>query len=155
MMADDLQALEAWAGALLAKLQPEQRRLVNRKVAQDLRRSQSQRIAAQQQPDGSNFVPRKARKELRKKVGHIKRKRQKMFTKLRTSQWLKIETGEHHLAVGFFGRVARIARVHQEGLTDRVENNGPEYKYPSRVLLGFTPADRELIRDSLLRHLTA
>jgi phage virion morphogenesis protein len=153
-MTDDLHALETWAGALLAKLQPEQRRLVNRKVAQELRRSQSQRIAAQRQPDGASYTPRKARKDLRGKQGRIKRQSQKMFNKLRTAQNLKIESDDNQLAVGFFGRVARIARVHQEGLTDRVARNGPEYHYPARVLLGFTEAERELIRDSLLRHLT-
>ena len=47
-MSDELHALEAWAGALLAKLQPAQRRAINHKVAIDLRRSQAQRIKAQQ-----------------------------------------------------------------------------------------------------------
>lgn len=152
-MTEDLHAIEAWAGALLAKLQPAQRRAVNRKVAQDLRRSQSQRIAAQRQPDGSSFIPRKARKDLRGKAGRIKR--QKMFAKLRTARFLKIEANELALAVGFFGRVGRIARVHQEGLTDKVAKNGPDYKYPARVLLGFSAADRERIRDALLLHLAA
>ncbi|WP_233516332.1 phage virion morphogenesis protein [Janthinobacterium sp. BJB426] len=45
-MSDDLHALEAWAGAPLAKLQPAQRRAINHKVAIDLRRSQAQRIKA-------------------------------------------------------------------------------------------------------------
>ena len=36
-MSGDLHALEAWAGALLAKLQPAQRRAINHKVATDLR----------------------------------------------------------------------------------------------------------------------
>ena len=47
-MSDDLHALEAWAGALLAKLQLSQRRAINHKVAIDLRRGQAQRIKAQQ-----------------------------------------------------------------------------------------------------------
>ncbi|WP_329956115.1 phage virion morphogenesis protein [Collimonas silvisoli] len=55
--------------------------------------------------------------------------------------------------IGFFGRVARIARVHQEGLKDRVSKKGPEYQYPARPLLGFSATDQALIRDSLLRHL--
>ena len=78
-----------------------------------------------------------------------------MFSKLRTAKHLKIQTDENGLSVGFLGRVARIARVHQEGLTDRVSRNGPEVNYPARVLLGFTNVDRELIQDSLLRHLEA
>nr|WP_329956703.1 hypothetical protein [Collimonas humicola] len=31
-----------------------------------------------------------------------------------------MEQDENQLSVGFLGRVARIARVHQEGLTDKV-----------------------------------
>lgn len=152
-MSDDLKALEQWAGTLLAKLQPAQRRFINRKVAQDLRRSQVARISAQTNPDGSIYEPRKNRKDLRGKNGCIKRQRAQMFNKLRTAQHLKLESDENQITIGFFGRVARIARVHQEGLRDRVSNNGPDYQYPSRRLLGFSQADKDLIRDSLLRHL--
>lgn len=151
---DDLHALELWAGALLAKLEPAQRRAVNRKVAQALRRSQSQRITAQRQPDGANFTSRKERKDLRGKQGRIKRRRQNMFNKIRTARYLQIEATENQIAVGYFGRIAQIARVHQYGLKDRVEKNGPEYKYPARVLLGLNESERELIRDSFLRHVT-
>ena len=66
-MSDDLRALETWAGALLAKLQPAQRRAINHQVAIDLRRSQAQRIKAQQGPDGAAYPPRKRRKELKGK----------------------------------------------------------------------------------------
>jgi phage virion morphogenesis protein len=66
---------------------------------------------------------------------------------------LKIEQDENQLSAGFFGRVARIARVHQEGLTDKVAKKGPEYRYPARPLLGFSATDQALIRDALLRHL--
>lgn len=146
---DDLSALEDWATPLIARLDPAQRHILTRRVAQDLRRSQARRIAAQRQPDGSAFVPRSS-KNLRGKAGRIKRQ---MFSKLRTAKHLKIQTDENGLAIGFLGRVARIARVHQEGLTDRVSRNGPDYKYPVRELLGFSGADRELIKDSILRHL--
>jgi phage virion morphogenesis protein len=154
-MSNDLSELETWAGALLAKLQPAQRNAVNRKVAQDLRRSQAQRIAAQRDPDGSAYAPRKQRKKLRGKNGRIKRQRAAMFGKLRLQKSLKIKPDANQIAIGFFGRVARTARVHQYGLSDRVSSNGPEYQYPARQLLGFSDADRELIRDSLLRHITA
>jgi len=154
MITEDLTALETWAGALLMKMAPTQRRALNRQIALELRRRQSQRITSQRQPDGTGFIPRKPKKDLRGKAGRIKRKSQKMFTKLRTAQYMRIATTESQLAVGFFGRIARIARVHQEGLTDRVDKHGPDYKYPARVLLGFSAGERDMIRDSLLRHLT-
>lgn len=37
-MSDDLQRLEEWAAALIAKVQPAQRRQLVRQVANDLRR---------------------------------------------------------------------------------------------------------------------
>lgn len=155
MSAHDLVALEQWAGALLAKLQPAQRRIVNRQVGQDLRRGQAKRITQQQGPDGTAYTPRKNRQKLRDKKGRIKRQKAAMFSKLRTQAHLKIEQSDQAIAVGFFKRTARIARVHQEGLRDHVTKNGRMYQYPARPLLGFSQADRDLIRDSLLRHLAA
>lgn len=150
----ELQALEKWAGGLLAQLSPAARRSAMRDVARELRRSQQARIAAQRNPDESAFAPRKARaakgKKLREKKGRIKRAA--MFAKLRTARFLDIESDAMGLAVGFAGRVSRVARVHQYGLKDRVAPHGVEYKYPARALLGFIDTDRDLIRDMLLRH---
>ncbi|PHV25362.1 phage virion morphogenesis protein [Janthinobacterium sp. BJB426] len=150
-MSDDLHALEAWAGALLAKLQPTQRRAINHKVAIDLRRSQAQRIKAQQGPDGAAYPARKRRKEFKGKNGRIKRQKAAMFAKIRTAQFLKIKATGNHIEVGFVGRVARIARVHQFGEEDRINKRGTVYKYPERPILGLSEPDRTLIRESLLR----
>lgn len=152
-MSDNLHALEAWAGALLAKLQPAQRRAINHQVAIDLRRSQAQRIKAQQGPDGAAYPPRKKRKELKVKKGRIKRQKAAMFTKIRTTKFLKIKATGDHIEVGFLGRVARMARVHQFGEEERISRGGATYKYPLRPLLGFSESNRALIRDSLMHHL--
>jgi phage virion morphogenesis protein len=150
---DDLSMLATWAEALLAKLGDSQRRQLNRQIAQDLRRSQCQRIASQRAPDHSNYVPRKHRKDLRAKKGRIKRQKAAMFVKLRTNKYLKTQQDANLVTVGFFGRIARIARVHQDGLKDKVTKNGVEYQYPARPLLGFSPEDHAIIRESFLRHL--
>ncbi len=156
MMENDLQALDRWAGGLLAQLEPAGRRAVTRDVARELRRSQQTRIAAQRNPDESPFESRKPRTgkggKLRDKKGRIKRAA--MFAKLRTTRYLNVESDALGLAVGFAGRVSRVARVHQYGLRDKVAPKGVEYKYPARTLLGFTAQDRELIRDLLLKHIT-
>lgn len=149
-MADDLTALEDWAGALLAKLQPAERRKLNQTVARELRRSQQQRIAAQQNPDGSAYTPRKPRQNLRGKQGRIKRQ---MFIKLRQAKHLKLRSTPDSITLGFMQRTARLARVHQYGLRDRPGRNAPDVQYPERQLLGFTDADLDQIRDSLLQHL--
>jgi phage virion morphogenesis protein len=152
-MNNDLTALATWAEALLTKLSPAQRRQLLYKTAQDLRRSQAQRIKNQQAPDGTTYTPRKHRKNLRGKQGLIKRQKAEMFTKLRTTKHLKTQHDAQQLTVGFLGRVARIARVHQEGLKDKVARNGVDYQYPERQLLGLSFIDHALVRESLLRHL--
>ncbi|OEZ52332.1 phage virion morphogenesis family protein [Janthinobacterium sp. MP5059B] len=152
-MSDDLQALEAWAGALLSKLQPAQRRAINHKVAIDLRRNQAQRIKAQQGPDGAAYPARKQRKEFKGKNGRIKRQKAAMFAKIRTAKHLKVRATGDQIEVGFFGWVARVARVHQFGRQDRVSKKGPMYKYPDRRLVGLSEPDWTRIRESLLLHL--
>src|SRR5450830_1982650 len=144
VMSGDLRALEAWAGTLLAKLQPAQRRAINHKVAIDLRRSQAQRIKAQQGPDGAAYAARKPRKELKGKKGRIKRQKAAMFSKMRTAKFLKTQADAGQLTVGFVGKVTRVARVHHEGLTDKVAKKGPKYTYPARPLLGLSETDRTL-----------
>ena len=154
-MSDDLHALEAWAGALLAKLQPAQRRAINHKVAIDLRRSQAQRIKAQQGPDGTAYPARKRRKEFKGKNGRIKRQKAAMFAKIRTAKHLKVKATGDQIEVGFFGWVARVAHVHHEGLTDNITKKGAKYTYPTRRLLGLSNVDRMLLGESLLRRLDA
>lgn len=153
-MADELTQLELWAAPLLAKLAPAQRRQLARTIALDLRRSQQQRVAAQTGPDGTPYTARKRRVEsLRDKRGAIRRKKAAMFKKLRTARWLKTNVTDAEAEVGFFGRVARLARVHQEGGMDRVAPNGPVATYPARPLLGFATPDLTTIRDRILEHL--
>jgi phage virion morphogenesis protein len=153
-MSDDLSTIATWAEALLTKLSPAQRRQILRRIAQDLRRSQARRIASQQAPDGAIYTPRKQRKNLRGKQGRIRRQKAEMFSKLRTTKHLKTQQDTNQLAVGFFGKVARIAKVHQEGLKDKVSKNGIAYRYSRRQLLGFSLADYHVIRESLLHHFT-
>lgn len=154
-MNTELQSLETWADALLVKLQPAQRRELNRKIAFALRRNQAQRIARQQAPDGQAYVPRKKRPALRSKRGRIQRKKAEMFTRIRLTKHVKTQHDANQISVGFFGRVARIARVHQEGMIDQVSTKSKvQHRYARRPLLGFSNADRTLIREMLLQHLT-
>lgn len=151
-MASNLEALEDWAGVLLARLEPGERSKLARTIGQELRRSQQKRVVAQQNPDGSKFAARKQR-NLRGKQGRIRRKLA-MFKKLRTASYLKVRGDSNAVTVGFTGRIARIARVHQYGLKDRAEPGAPDVRYEQREILGFTDADLDLIRDGLLAHLT-
>lgn len=151
-MANNLEALETWAAVLLARLEPGERSKLTRSIGQELRRSQQKRVMVQENPDGSKFAPRKQR-DLRGKQGRVKRKLA-MFKKLRTASYLKVRGDSNSVTVGFTGRIARIAGVHQYGLKDRAEPGAPDVRYEQRELLGFTNADIDLIRDCLLSHLS-
>ena len=152
-MANDLEALEDWAGVLLSKLEPAARSKLARSLAQKLRRSQQQRVKQQRNPDGSPYSARKPR-DLKGKKGRIKRQ-VKMFQKLPKASYMKAKGDGQSITVGFTGRVARIARVHQYGLKDRAEANAPQVRYQQREVLGFAAMDFEVIRDGLLAHLTS
>lgn len=151
-MANDLDALEDWAGVLLSKLEPAARSKLARTLAQKLRRSQQQRVKQQRNPDGSPYAARKPR-DLKGKKGRIKRLA-KMFQKLPMASYMKAKGDGQSMTVGFTGRVARIARVHQYGLKDRAEANAPEVRYEKRTVLGFTKAEIELIRGEILTALS-
>jgi phage virion morphogenesis protein len=151
-MSDELQALEDWAGVLLQKLEPAARTSMARSIAQQLRRSQQKRIQRQQNPDGTLYSPRKKR-DLRGKKGRVERK-VRMFKKVRTATYLKAKGDSNTISVGFTGRIARIARVHQYGLKDRAERGAQDVRYAQREMLGFTENDLDVIRETLMQHLT-
>lgn len=142
----DLEALETWLSPLLQKLDGRGRAQLARKAAQQLRRSQQQRIRSQVNPDGSPFEARKPR-DLRGKKGRIKRR---MFEKLKMARYLKAKGSPQQAVIGFAGRVSRIARVHQYGLKDRAEHGAPEVRYARREILGLSKEETLLLKKLLL-----
>jgi phage virion morphogenesis protein len=149
--------LEAWLLPLLEQLQPPQIRSLARRLALELRRSQSKRIAAQRNVDGTAYVPRRQRK-LRHGEGGVQRSERErvkaMFEKLRTGSHLKIRSNDSVASVEVQGRSARIARVHQFGLADRAQPHGPIVQYAAREILGFTDQDVKLIAETIQRALS-
>ena len=143
----DLRKLEDWAGALLVKLEPKERRKINQTIARELRRSQQQRIRAQRNPDGTTYAPRKKNPQ-RTKTGRIKQKA--MFKKLSLASRLRMNSSANAVGIAFMSRNARIARVHQYGLHDSPGGKSPRVKYDKRELLGFTDSDLEMIKDRLI-----
>lgn len=143
-----LHELDAYLAGLLAKLEAPQRRALARAVAMELRRRQSARIAAQRNPDGTPYEPRKP--QLRHKRGGIRRK---MFTRLRMARYMRIEADPNTAVVTFAGTALRIATVHHFGLRDRVNKNGLTAKYPARALLGLDDGDVGQVTDLVLGHL--
>ena len=145
-----VEEIQAKLTALIANLSPQARRQLGRKIGQALRKSQSNRIARQQNPDGSAFEPRKPRKEFGKKKGRIKRKA--MFAKLRTARHLKVRSNGNEVSVGFNGSSAAIAAVHQYGLSASPSKYKDfKVQYAQRELLGFAEEDIEMIERFVLR----
>lgn len=150
-MADPFAALEDWAEPLLARLSSGERRKLAGTIGRELRRAQHARIQNQTDADGNAFIPRK---RLRDQAGRIRKTRDdKLFRKISKSDYLRVKASADGVVVGFFSRVERIARVHQEGLVDSVNPGGPSVRYPKRKLIGFNDQDRDSIRAMLLRHL--
>jgi len=159
-MSDNLHALESWLAPLVARLAPAQRRQLATTVARELRRQQVANIRAQRAPDGTAWAPRK--QPARNARGAIKRKAQAakagldMFRKLRTPRHLQTRANPGEALVAIAARSQRIARVHQQGLVDRVVKSradGPRYAYPARPLLGFGADGRALVLHLLMQHL--
>lgn len=143
----ELEFLSEHLNALLTTLSDAERRKFAMMIARKVRASQSQRITRQQNPDGSSYIPRK---NLRNKKGQIKRK---MFMKLKTTKFMKIEKIPDGVTIGFDQRVSRLARIHQDGLVDNLKYNGRTFKvrYAQRILLGFTDTEVEIIENDVLK----
>ncbi|WP_318389655.1 phage virion morphogenesis protein [Enterobacter sp.] len=145
----EIKLVENWLEALLAQLEPAQRKKMMHRVAAGLRQQQQNNIRQQQNPDGSTFEPRKING--RAKQGRVKRQ---MFSKLRTARYLKSSATGNEAEVSFSGQVQRIARVHHYGLRDRVRKGGPVVRYARRELLGISEISEDLIQSLLIEHLS-
>lgn len=136
-------ALDRWFDQFLQHLEPSQRRELMRRLAQGLRIRAKDRIKQQRDPNGNRFIARK-----RDQIGNIKRKGT-MFKKI--GQQLKTEYSADKASIGFGGRSAYIATVHQEGRTIRPTDRAKPTKYPIRELVGFSQADQKWIETELER----
>jgi phage virion morphogenesis protein len=153
-VSDGLEQVDQLATALLRNVEAPARRKLLRTIARDFRKSQTARIVAQRNPDGSAFEPRRRQaKKAATKKGRIRR--QAMFRKLRMAKHLKAGAGGSEAWVGFSGRAARIARVHQEGLSDVPSPGMKKVRYARRALLGLTGAEQERLLDLLLGSITS
>lgn len=162
-MSDGFLELEAWAQGTVAAMGAAGRARLAARLARDLRRSQAERIARQENPDGTRFEPRKPQAQaqrfrLRERQGRIRRRTQAkpgapMFRRLRTAAFLRADVDGEGVWAGFTGRAAAIAVVHQEGREDRTSPEGPVVRYPMRRLLGFTDVERQHLAQALLDHL--
>jgi phage virion morphogenesis protein len=142
----DLTRLDEWFGRILQGLSPAERRRAALKLGQALRRSNLKRIAANIDPDGTPFAPRKARYDrkgrLRTKAGG------KMFQGLRYAKHWRIDADEDGVELSPpprrrpHGRRQPVRRNrHRRPPAQRHQIRA---RYPERRLLGFSEEDEGL-----------
>lgn len=147
---NELDPFETKLAWLIGNLSPQSRKALAVTIAKRLRASQQQNIKRQQAPDGTPYAPRKT--QLRSKQGRIKRA---MFTKLRTTRYLKANGSSNAAVVEFVGQVKRMAEVHHYGLRDRPSVRAPEVRYEERPLLGLSEKNINLIEEVIIDRISA
>ncbi len=139
--------ITARLGALIAATSPAARRALAAQIAKRLRETNHARVKAQAAPDGSAYAPR-----INQAHGKKGRLRQRMFVKLISARYLKVQATPNAATVEFTPSAGRIARVHHYGLADQVRP-GIRHRYTARPLLGLNHADRAAITDAIITHL--
>lgn len=152
---NELQPLHNRLDALIANLSPQKRSQLAREVGRELAKSQQQRIARQQNPDGSNYVPRRPPAQ---GVSQKRIKKGKMFKKIRLNRFMKTVATKDRVSVGFIegSREAGIAAVHQFGkLSTVIKKRNLKHQYDKRELLGFSESDVAMIEELVIQHLAS
>jgi phage virion morphogenesis protein len=142
-------ALDVWMAQALAALAPAERRSLFRRIGRELVKRNRAHMARQVGPDGAAWAPRN-----RDRHGRVK-KAGKMMVGLRAARRLRATATPEGSEIGWTGRDARIAAVHQFGALDYVDRQKSEIqaRYPMRPLIGLTPEDIALVRQTVMAHL--
>lgn len=143
---DTLAPLERWLAQAVAALEPEVRKSLLREIGTELRRRNRARELAQIGPDGTPWRPRKRGADQRI------RSHAKMMIGLRALRRMGVKAAADSVEVGWSGRDAAIALVHQDGAVDTVRHNGAsvKVKYAARELIGWPQEDLDYVRDRLM-----
>lgn len=146
---EGLHVIDERLSALVQALSARERHRLMRCLVLDVRRFNHKNITKQRNPDGSAWP---ARKTQINKGGKIARKK-KMMLGLRKARHMRVSNDDQSGEIGYRGRTAQIAWVHQTGGLDAAVAGGDVFRYPVRQLLGFPSELQDLIEDRLLDHL--
>lgn len=142
---DPVFGLNHWLDQIALRLEPAQRRELMRRLAQGLRTRFRDRIKQQRDPDGYRYIPRK-----RDQIGNIRRQGN-LFQRIGSQ--IKTEYTADHAAIGFGGRTAMIARIHQDGRTAKPTRYANPTRYPRRELVGFSGDDIQWVQQQVSDYL--
>ena len=95
-------------------------------------------------------TPEEANKGAKAKRKRATIKSRVMFLKLRTFGKLRAGSTANEAWVGYSGRDAAIAEVHQIGGVDQVGRKGARVRYAERRLLGLSKADEAMLLDIMI-----
>jgi phage virion morphogenesis protein len=144
---DPLAPLERWIVNALAAISPPARRALLMDIGRELRRRNQRRIAAQTDPDGAPWAPRK-----RNSAGKV-RKHAKMLQGFRDGRRLRLRVTAEAMELGYDGRSAWMARIHHYGEVAAVARGGANVKYPARRLIGMPDADQQYVYERIAQAL--
>jgi len=149
MIESNFPAFERFLSRFVEALSPRERKRLLSKIGQSLRRSNSARIAANVEPDGTPMEPRRPRDGASK--------RGKMFRRLRMARVLKVRPTADQVSVGFIGQAQQVAKVHHFGEVDEVgrtrDGRTIRTRYVARRLLGIGRDDEAMAFDAVAKHL--
>jgi len=151
----DFTDLDLRIARLIDQVTPAARTALARKLASDLRKANAERIRDNVEPDGEAMAPRQPRKQgksLRERIGPSALRREAMFARAGGGKFLRARATPEGAQIGFAGATARIMRIHQLGLRDRVNPSGPAIEYPVREVLGISDGDRARLLDIIAGH---
>ncbi len=140
----NINELQPWLQAYIDRLSPAQRKKLMRTIAQNLAKTNRQRMSAQQSPSGETWQERKPQRDK-------KNNRKKLFIKLRQAKRLRKRVQGERIIVGFSGSAGRIARIHHYGLRQRLQFG--EADYPARELIGIPDTDKKMTEQTILSHI--
>ena len=141
--------LDAWMANALTALAPAERASLFRRIGRALLQRNRQHMTRQVAPDGTAWAPRQ-----RDRHGRV-RQASKMMVGLRAARRMKATATPEGTEVGWSGRDARIAAVHQHGALDYVDrqHSQAQARYPVRALIGLTPDNVALVHGMVMAHL--
>lgn len=90
--------------------------------------------------------------ELNKTAIRRSLKKGEMFRRIRTYKYLRTEYNSREALVGFTGRAAAIARIHQFGMIDDLDEHF-HGRYPERELLGLSSDDVLWLNEQIVNNI--
>lgn len=139
-MSDNFDELAPWLNRIAQQLNDGQKRKLNQRLSTKLRIALKRRIAAQKDPNGRRFTPRK-----RSQRGSIRSGA--MFKRL--PKMIKTAYSSSHAEIGFAGRTAEVMKVHQYGKTIKPSEDSKATRYPIRETVGWSDDDKKLIINEI------